>query len=79
LRAFRLSNGFANEPLIKKDKKVDLTTPYGRGLLIDRRINNNNGGLDVVVDVVKLDYGIIYQATSKSFESLMMKLRELLI
>jgi hypothetical protein len=72
LRAFRRSNpsmnGFANKPLIKKDEKVDLTTPYGRGLLVDRRIDDSNGGLDVVVDVVKLDFGILYQATSKSFE-----------
>jgi hypothetical protein len=67
LRAFRRLNGFADEPLIKKDEKVDLTTPYGRGLLVDRRIDNSNGGLDVVVDVVKLDFGILYQA-SKSFE-----------
>jgi hypothetical protein len=54
------TNGFSNEHLIDEDEKIDLATPYGSGLLVDRRVNYYDAG-DVKIDVVKLSFGVLYR------------------
>jgi hypothetical protein len=77
LRAYKLTspqfasgqaNGFSNdEPMIDEDEKLDLTTPYGKGLLVDRRVNGHNEA-DIVVDVINLSFGMLYRPNKNSLK-----------
>jgi hypothetical protein len=59
------TNGFSNEHLIDEDEKIDLATPYGNGLLVDRRVNYYDAG-DVKIDVVNLSFGILYRQSAET-------------
>jgi hypothetical protein len=44
-----------------------LTTPYGKGLLVDRRVNRHNEA-DIVVDVINLSFGMLYRPNKNSLK-----------
>lgn len=75
LKAYRLTspqfavNGVANEePEVDEDEIVDLATPYGRGLLVDRRTNHYDAS-DITIDVIKLDFGFLYSPKENSLKT----------
>ena len=55
--------------VIGKDEKVDRITPYGRGTLVDRKVNDFGNGKKVKVDVIKLSFGMLYRPSTKQGES----------
>jgi hypothetical protein len=55
--------------LIGTEEKIELITPFGKGTLVDRKINDFGAGRKVKVDVIKLNYGMLYTPSTEQPKS----------
>ena len=68
LAAYRLSNAEETESGIQQYEKIDIHTPYGRGLVVDRRVDDYDEDGEVTVDVVSMNYGTLYFANGRNVD-----------